>query len=260
MLPGRKSIALQRRNTAVEQPRNILMILHQPTSTPGRLGLWLRQRGYALDLRFPVLGDALPPTLENHTGVIVFGGPGSVNDDCPHYRAVLDWLEVPLREGKPYIGICLGGQMLAKVLGARVAPHPQGLWEVGYYPVRPTDAGRRLWSCWPRKVYQWHAEGFEVPAGAELLLEGLGHFPNQAFVYGGHAFGLQFHPEATTAMIHNWTVRSADKLAMPGARPRHTHFEERLIYDPEVACWLDTFLNDWLLLGRSVPLPRRKAG
>ena len=227
----------------------ILIVLHLPTSSPGRLGLWLRQRGFALDIRYPVLGHALPETLQEHRGVIVYGGPGSVNDNCEHYRNVLDWLEVPLREEKPYIGICLGGQMLARVLGARVAPHPEGLWEVGYYPVQPTAAGRRLWDCWPEMVFQWHAEGFEVPAGAELLLKGLGYFPNQAFLYKEHAFGLQFHPEATTAMLHAWTVRAADKLKMPGARPRHTLFEDRLQYDRPVACWLETFLDHWLLLG-----------
>ena len=234
-------------------PRKILMVLHQATSSPGRIGLWLRQRGCELDLRLPVLGHALPESLEEHYGVVVFGGPGSVNDNCDHYRVVMDWLERVLRDRKPYIGICLGGQMLAKVLGARVAPHPEGLWEVGYYPVRPTEAGRRLWDCWPEMVYQWHAEGFEVPAGAELLLEGRGYFPNQAFLFNDHAFGLQFHPEVTTAMLHRWTVQAADKLKMPGARPRSSHFEERLIYDPGVACWLDTFLDHWLTLegGRS---------
>ena len=228
----------------------ILIVLHQPTSTPGRIGRGLRMRGFDLELRYPVMGDALPATLEGYAGVVVFGGPGSVNDDCAHYRQVIDWLDVPLRENVPYIGICLGGQMLARFLGARVAPHPQGRWEVGYYPVRPTDAGRKLWACWPEMVFQWHAEGFELPTGAELLLEGLGDFPNQAFRFGERAFGLQFHPEVTTHMLHRWTVRSADKLRMPGARSRHELFEGKMVYDPAVACWLESFLDHWLALGR----------
>ncbi len=237
----------------------ILIILHLPTSSPGRIGHWLQQRGFSLDVRYPVLGHTLPETLAAYRGVIVYGGPGSVNDNCDHYRCVLDWLDVPLRERTPYIGICLGGQMLAKVLGARVAPHPQGLWEVGYYPVQPTVAGRRLWDCWPEMVFQWHAEGFEVPAGAELLLQGLGHFPNQAFLHDGHAFGLQFHPEVTTAMLHAWTVRAADKLKMPGARPRQSLFDDRMVHDPSVACWLDSFLDHWLMLGAADEEKRRLA-
>ncbi len=228
--------------------RKILVILHLATSSPGRIGQWLERKGCVLDARLPVLGQELPRELDAYHGIVVFGGPGSVNDNCDHYIEVMRWLERPLRARKPYIGICLGGQMLAKVLGAKVAPHAQGLWEVGYYPVRPTTAGRRLWDCWPERVYQWHAEGFDVPTGAELLLEGLGHFPNQAFLHAGHAFGLQFHPEVTTAMLHNWTVRSAETLKKPGARARHTHFAERLQYDPAMACWLDTFLDHWLEL------------
>ncbi len=228
----------------------ILIVLHQSTSTPGRIGRWLRLRGLDLEMRYPVMGDALPATLEGYRGVVVFGGPGSVNDNCAHYRQVIDWLDVPLREEVPYIGICLGGQMLAHFLGARVAPHPQGRWEVGYYPVRPTAAGRKLWACWPDMVFQWHAEGFELPAGAELLLEGLGDFPNQAFRHGARAFGLQFHPEVTTHMLHRWSVRAADKLKMPGARPRRELFEGKMVYDPAVACWLESFLDRWLALGR----------
>ena len=245
----------------------ILMILHQPTSMPGRIGHWLTRRGFRLDRRYPVLGDPLPSTLEDYRGVVVFGGPGSVNDDCAHYRQVIDWLDVPLREQVPYLGICLGGQMLAHFLGASVAPHAQGRWEVGYYPVRPTEAGRKLWSCWPQMVFQWHAEGFDLPAGAELLLEGLGDFPNQAFRFGKRAFGLQFHPEVTTLMLHRWSVRSADKLRMPGARSRRELFTGKLLHDAAVACWLDSFLTHWLMLGRggrrktpATPNERHKVG
>jgi len=228
--------------------KKVLVVLHQETSTPGRIGTWLRARGVELDVRRPVLGDPLPETLAEHHGAIVFGGPGSVNDNVEHSRRESDWLSVPLRENKPYIGICLGAQMLAKKLGAKVGPHPEGYCEVGYYPVHPTELGERLCDCWPDHVYQWHREGFEVPAGAELLMEGDAWFPNQAFRYGGMAFALQFHPEVTTAMIHRWTVRAADRLKRPGARPRHTHFEDRLVHDPAVACWLDRFLDFWLTL------------
>ena len=95
----------------------------------------------------------------------------SANDDEPYVHAEIDWLRVPLAEGVPYLGICLGAQMLAKHLGARVGFHPEGRIEAGYYPIRPTAAGRRLMS-WPAYVYQWHREGFALPRGARLLAEG----------------------------------------------------------------------------------------
>ncbi|WP_051929054.1 glutamine amidotransferase [Thermopetrobacter sp. TC1] len=232
---------------AARRGKRVLIVLHQATSTPGRIGHWLRQRGVELDIRYPVFGDELPASLEAHHGAIIFGGPGSVNDNCAHFRKEIDWLSVPLRENKPYIGICLGAQMLAKHLGARVGPHPDGYCEVGYYPVRPTSLGAALCDCWPEYVYQWHREGFDIPAGAQKLLEGLGYFPNQAFRFGA-AFGFQFHPEVTTAMLHRWTVKSAESLSWPGARPLSTHFEDRLVHDPAVSCWLDRFLDFWLTL------------
>jgi GMP synthase (glutamine-hydrolysing) len=122
----------------------VLIVLHQEHSTPGRVGYALRQRGYPLDIRRPRFGDSLPETLDEHTGAVIFGGPQSANDQDEFIRREIDWLKVPLREGKPFLGICLGAQMLARHLGARVYPHPHGHAEVGYYPIRPTAAGRAL--------------------------------------------------------------------------------------------------------------------
>ena len=122
----------------------ILIVLHQETSTPGRLGHALRQRGYPLDVRRPRFGDPLPETMAGHAGAITFGGPMSANDTTDFIRREIDWLAVPLNEKKPFLGICLGAQMLAHHLGSRVYRHPDGHAEVGYYPIRPTDIGRMV--------------------------------------------------------------------------------------------------------------------
>ena len=122
----------------------VLLVLHQEQSTPGRVALALRDRGYALDIRRPRYGDLLPATMDEHAGAVIFGGPQSANDPDDFIKAEIDFIGVPLRAGKPYLGICLGAQMLAKHLGERVAPHPQGKAEVGYYPVRPTARGSIL--------------------------------------------------------------------------------------------------------------------
>ncbi len=222
----------------------VLVVLHQETSTPGRVGNALRALGHRLDVRRPRFGDALPETLDDHAGAVIFGGPMSANDPDEFVRREIDWISVPLREQRPFLGICLGAQMLAKQLGARVAPHPEGRAEVGYYPIRPTPAGLALCPHWPDHVYHWHREGFELPHGAELLAEG-GDFPIQAFQMG-HAFGFQFHPDVTYAMMHRWTTRGYDRLEAPGARARHHHFEDRAIHDVTERAWLKTFLDDWL--------------
>jgi len=175
---------------------------------------------------------------------VIFGGPMSANDPDDFIRREIDWIAVPLRERRPFLGICLGAQMLAKQLGARVAPHPQGRTEIGYYPVRPTEAGLALCPYWPGHVYHWHREGFERPAGCELLAEG-NDFPVQA-VRHGEAYGLQFHPDVTYAMLCRWTTRDHDRLAAPGARARHHHFADRAVNDAAERAWLTHFIARWL--------------
>jgi GMP synthase (glutamine-hydrolysing) len=233
------------RGHRVAAPRRpILIILHQETSTPGRVGNALRALGYALDIRRPRFGDPLPETLDEHSGAVIFGGPMSANDPDDFIHRETDWLAIPLRERRPFLGICLGAQMLARQLGARVATHPEGRVEVGYYAIRPTDAGRAVCTQWPEHVYQWHREGFELPAGCDLLAEG-NDFPVQAF-RSDTCFGVQFHPDVTTAMMYRWTTRGCERMASPGARCREDHFAFRAVHDVVERAWLNEFLLRWL--------------
>jgi GMP synthase (glutamine-hydrolysing) len=225
-------------------PLPILIVLHQESSRPGRVGNVLRALGYPLDIRWPRFGDALPETLDEHAGAVIFGGPMSANDSDDYVRREIDWIEIPLREQRPFLGICLGAQMLARQLGARVAPHPEGRTEIGYYPIRPTAAGQALCPDWPERVYHWHREGFDLPHGTELLAEG-DDFPVQAF-RAGHAFGFQFHPDVTYAMMHCWTTRGHDRMDAPGARARHQHFLDRAVHDFAERIWLKNFIDGWL--------------
>jgi GMP synthase (glutamine-hydrolysing) len=222
----------------------VLIILHQEHSTPGRLGHALQQLGYYLDVRRPRFGDALPPTMAEHSAAIIFGGPMSVNDGEDFIRREIEWVGVPLRDNKPFLGICLGAQICAKFLGGKVYRHPSGHAEVGYYPVRPTAAGLAVVETWPECVYQWHREGFDVPYGAELLAEG-DIFEVQAIRFGC-AFAAAISSRSHPAMIHKWTTHGHDRMAMPGARPRHTHFDDRAVYDYSARAWLKVFLDRWL--------------
>jgi GMP synthase (glutamine-hydrolysing) len=226
----------------MQQP--ILIVLHQEHSTPGRIGQALRQFGFPLDVRRPRFDEALPQTLDEHAGAVIFGGPMSANDADEFIRREIEWISVPLKEQKPFLGICLGAQMCARALGSRVFPHPQGKAEVGYYPIRPTPAGLSLVDPWPEQVYQWHREGFDLPAGAELLAEG-DMFEVQAFRFD-RSYALQFHPDVTHLMMHKWTTRGHDRMAMPGARPRDTHFADRAVYDYSARAWLGAFLERWI--------------
>ena len=228
----------------------VLIVLHQEHSTPGRVGRFLTERGLLLDIRRPRFDDPLPETMSGHAGAVIFGGPMSANDEDPYIRAETDWIGVCLKEEAPFLGICLGAQMLCRHLGGRVDAHPEGRAEIGYYPLAPTQDGAAMAAvegfAWPRMVYQWHREGFDTPPGASCLAQGGEDFPVQAIRCGKAAFGIQFHPEVTPAMMHRWTVKAAHRLEMPGAQPREAHLEGWFQHDAAVALWLSRFIDIWL--------------
>ncbi|MCJ8506646.1 glutamine amidotransferase [Rhizobium lemnae] len=219
----------------------ILVVLHQERSSPGRVGQMLTEKGYTLDIRRPVLGDPLPHTLAAHAGAVIFGGPMSANDPEPFVKTEIDWISVPLKENKPYLGICLGAQMMVKNLGGHVGPDREGMTEIGWYPIRPTAHGRLLMD-WPSMVYHFHREGFDVPRGVKLLAEG-DAYPHQAIRYGENAWGVQFHAELTRAMMHSWVVRGASRFTMPNAQQGREHLEGRMIFDAPLRAWLWNFLD-----------------
>lgn len=219
----------------------ILIVLHQETSSPGRVGQLLSAAGFHLDIRRPPLGDPLPDTLADHAGAVVFGGPMSANDPDEFVRRETDWMAVPLKEDKPFLGICLGAQMLVNHLGGRVQGHEKGLVEIGWYPIKATEDGTSLME-WPDMVYQFHREGFSLPSGATLLASAE-HYPNQAFRYGNNAWGIQFHAELTRVMMHRWVVRGAHRFELPNAQPGRDHLHGRMIWDMHLKRWLQDFLG-----------------
>ncbi|WP_353644142.1 glutamine amidotransferase [Mesorhizobium sp. WSM2239] len=226
--------------TRAARPK-ILIVLHQETSSPGRVGHLLLENGFDLDIRRPPLGDELPETLDHHAGAVVFGGPMSANDHDDFVKRETEWLAVPLKENRPFLGICLGAQMLVNHLGGKVEGHGEGLVEIGWYPLKPTEEGKQLMH-WPEMVYQFHREGFSLPSGATLLATAE-IYPNQAFRYGDNAWGIQFHAELTRVMMHRWVVRGAHRFVLPGAQPGRDHLGGRLIWDMHLKRWLTEFLE-----------------
>jgi GMP synthase (glutamine-hydrolysing) len=235
---------LPRSAAAPEQKKPVCIVLHQEHSNPGHVGQWFCRNGHALDIRKPRYGDSLPETLEAHCGAVIFGGPMSANDKDDFICKETEWIGVALKEEKPFFGICLGAQMLANHLGAKVGFHAEELAEIGYYPLVTTATGSHC-GPFPDHVYQWHREGFELAREARLLATSNGAYPNQAFGYGS-AIGVQFHPEITYAQVHRWTGHNLARLGMKGARERHEHIEGHIHHGPKVHAWLDRFLARWV--------------
>lgn len=229
-----------------QKPSRILLILQTPDANAGRCSRKLQARGYELDYCYPHTGQILPKTMTPYAGVVVFGGPMSANDDqqLPGIRMQLDWIPQVLAADQPFLGICLGAQLLARALGATVKPHPHGLAEIGYFPLQPTTAGQ----CFFEEklyVYHWHHEGFDLPAGAELLATGE-RFPHQAYRYGTKTFGLQFHPEVDQNILEAWLIEGAAELSHTGAQSPAEQRQYHSDHDASLDRWFDHFLDGWL--------------
>ncbi len=227
--------------------RTVLLIDHPVGKRDDRASRMLAERGYALDWRCPGRGDDLPAADDTqHCAAVVYGGPESANDDDskPYLRRELDWIETWVGQGKPFLGICLGAQLLARTLGARVVCHREGLHEIGYVAIAPTTASDGFLAE-EMHVYHWHKEGFELPAGTELLAVG-STFPNQAYRYGTCAYGIQFHPEVTDRVLARWCAEAAHMLAAPGAHDAGRQVAESKRFDAPMRQWLDGFFDFWL--------------
>lgn len=200
----------------------LLVFQHVAAEPLGTLDALIRERGHRVRFHnFHRLPDA-EPSLERYRGLIVLGGPMNVEDQhrLPHLRTELRTIEQALAQDKPVLGICLGAQLLAHVLGAPVRRHEQH--EIGWYDLALTEAGRRdpvtgaLGESAP--VFQWHSRTFDLPHGAEHLAR-TETCEQQAFRFGAAAYGFQFHLEADAAMIERWLAMPAFREELEAAGP-----------------------------------------
>ncbi|WP_407351787.1 type 1 glutamine amidotransferase [Luteimonas sp. R10] len=185
----------------------ILVFQHVAAEPLGTLDPLIRRRGHRIRfVNFEREPDA-QPNVDRYRGLVVLGGPMNVDDRAhrPHLRTELLAIERMLRQGKPVLGICLGAQLLAHVLGAGVARRERP--EIGWYPLHVTDAGRGdpvlapLQAAAP--VFQWHRYQFEIPREAVHLARTETCEP-QAFRWGDSAYGFQFHLEMDQPLVERW--------------------------------------------------------
>jgi GMP synthase (glutamine-hydrolysing) len=199
----------------------VLCVRNDPDDTLGIVEAVLAAEGIqVLRLDGFEAGTRLPD-IDQIGGLVVFGGEMNV-DETERHPWLLTQRQLMRRaiEGAvPVLGICLGAQMLARALGARVYPAP--VRELGFYPLTVTEAGLRdpLVSAFGNadRVFQWHEDTFDLPQGGVLLASG-GQIPVQAFSFGERAWGIQFHFEVDREGVEAWLRAAQPTLKSPWNR------------------------------------------
>lgn len=177
----------------------------------GSMEPWLLERGASIGYSHLYRGDSLPE-LEGLDLIIVMGGPMSVNDEAelPWLVAEKKLIRDAILQSVPMLGVCLGAQLMANAMGARV--YPVGQREIGWFDIEAATGANDTFQ-FPKcmKAFHWHGETFDLPAAA-VRLAGSALCENQAFQLGWHAIGLQCHLEVTRAGVEAFITHCGDEL------------------------------------------------
>ncbi|RMF88008.1 MAG: type 1 glutamine amidotransferase [Nitrospinota bacterium] len=218
---------------------------HVPFEGPAAIEDWAAARGHTLSATRFFQGDPLPD-LAAFDGLVILGGPMGVYDQeaYPWLTTEKRFLGEAIAAGKPMVGICLGAQLLAAVLGARVYRNPYK--EIGWFPITLTPAARQLsvFSSLPERfpVFHWHGDTFDLPEGALHLAWSAG-CKNQAFLYAARVLGLQFHLEATEESVQQLIAHGRNEL-LPDRYVQRA--EEMLSVDHGLFCQIHAVMSDLL--------------
>ena len=196
----------------------ILIIKHIDIEGPGTLGDFLDSQEEDFQIIDLGAGQPVPASPSDFKAVIVLGGPMNVDEEdrYPFLQSENDFIKRILNEEIPFLGICLGSQLLAKAAGASVVKSP--VKEIGWYQIQLTEEGKKdpLFKgfCEEDPIYHWHGDMFQIPSRAKLLALAPG-CPHQALRVGKNAYGLQFHIEITDRSIKEW-CEAYSQTDLPG--------------------------------------------
>ena len=224
--------------------KTALVLQHLEFENAGLIGNVLGKRGYELKKLDATCDDISAFPVNEADIVIILGGPIGVYDGerYPFINQELKLIEKSLKSEKPMVGVCLGAQLIASVLGAKV--QPMGKKEIGFSSLQLTDEGEKsplaLISTTP--VLHWHGDQFEIPEGAKRLAE-TGICPNQAFSYE-NILALQFHLEADLDYFEHWLVGHAAELSQARIDPVNLRNEGKK-YQGDLRTKAEKIFNLW---------------
>jgi len=186
--------------------KNVLVIQNARLEGPGTIGELLQSDGFSIQT---ILAKKEKIPSLTHDLVLVLGAPESANDDLQYLKDEMALIKEAVQKNTPTLGICLGSQLMAKALGARVYPGPKK--EIGFYHDVVYDEKSSLFSGMksPLTVFHWHGDTFDIPPGAARLAHSESY--NQAFRYKS-AVGLQFHLEVNSDIVQSWLDHTHEEL------------------------------------------------
>jgi GMP synthase-like glutamine amidotransferase len=222
----------------VSRKLKALILHHEDPTPPGYLGEWLDQRQADIDVHRIDVHEHLPDPRDYDLIASLGSEFGAFDDSKPFIRREADLLQHAASADVPVLGLCFGGQLLARVLGGRSFRSERS--EIGWLPVRTNDPGLIPEGPW----FQWHFDSFTLPPGAKLIADT--EVGPQAYVIG-RSLGLQFHPEVTPEIMDSWVRAFRHELDGDGVDP-DALLEETNRLAPEVRRrserLFDRFLTD----------------
>lgn len=223
----------------------ILVLQNGVGDGPAYLATWLRAKGLAFEVFNSAEGQEFPATMAPYGALAVLGGVMSANDDLPSLRHAERLILEAMMQQRPVIGHCLGGQLMARALGARVKRMPRT--EIGWHTIHLSAAGAAWFDeLGPCTVFEWHRDGFELPQGAESLAHSA-DCPHQAFALGPH-LALQFHLEMDEPKLRAWAHDLQTPLGESGvdellAQSRQALPQQQRLANRLYQRWLQTVLD-----------------
>ena len=209
---------------------NVCVLQHAAFEGPGEIAAWAAQRGHAVTVHHLYKGNPLP-NLKAFDLLVIMGGEMNIYQyrDWPWLKPESAFIQSALAQGKRVVGICLGAQLIADALGARVVQNAEV--EIGWFPVTWTDEARAAFSSLPAtaSVLHWHGDTFALPPGATRLAASEG-CPEQGFLIANKCLALQFHMEVDPSLVKQFVESQGVWPTGPYAQTPETILSEATSY------------------------------
>lgn len=228
----------------------LYVIEHWQIAEPDAGRQHLIAQGYDVRVVEPWKGEALPALVGDEAGVMIMGGPQMISEATASNNAFLldelKFIEDAMEKQIPLVGVCLGSQMIATAMGAKVSYRDDGAMAMGFYAIDAKPEGKAIGLADDMMVLNGNSQTWTLPAGAQLLATARADNPhiNQAF-RADKTLALQFHPEVTRPILTQWQLEFGEYIGRPGTQTKDQQNAGFEAYDAKLKAWYRNVLDDW---------------